>query len=104
MPRFHRSVMGWTGETIMAVQETRQELEAILRKGDFAACREAVKNWPPRDLAALLDDATLEDEVVLFRILPRAVAAETFSYLAPHQQERLLKAMAREEVTAILDR
>ena len=85
------------------VQQTRHELEAILRKGDFAACRDVVKNWPARDLAELLEDASPEDEVVLFRILPRAVAAETFSYLTPDQQERLLKAMAREEVKAILD-
>ncbi|HEX4824735.1 MAG TPA: magnesium transporter [Candidatus Polarisedimenticolaceae bacterium] len=88
----------------MAVQQTKRELEAVLRKGDYAACREAVKNWPPRDIAELLDDASREDEVVLFRILPREVAAETFSYLAPYQQERLLKAMARDDVTAILDR
>src|SRR5205823_1457415 len=30
-------------------------------------------------------------------------AAETFAYLTPSQQERLLKAMAQDEVTAILN-
>src|SRR5580765_3338943 len=87
----------------MTVLHTKPELTAFLRTGDFTALRDAVKNWPPRDLAELLDDGSVEDEVVLFRILPRAVAADTFSYLTPHQQERLLKAMAREDVKAILD-
>jgi magnesium transporter len=88
----------------MTVQHSRPDLTDSLQRGDFAAVREALKNWPASDLAELLDGCSVEDEVVLFRILPRAVAAETFGYLDSSQQERLLKAMAREDVTAILDR
>jgi len=39
---------------------------------------------------------------VLFLLLPRKRAGETFAYLTVGQQERLLKAMAKEEITAIL--
>src|SRR5437763_15994642 len=86
----------------MAVQ-TLPDLQESLRNRDLTKLRESIKNWPPPDLAELLDDVSVEDEVVLFLVLPRKLAAETFAYLTPEQQERLLKAMAQEEVIAILN-
>src|SRR5205807_785760 len=88
---------------MMVVQQTIPDVRDALLKHDLVGLRESLKNWPPPDLAELLDGASVEDEVVLFRILPRKLAAETFAYLTPKQQERLLKAMAQEEVTAILN-
>ena len=57
----------------------------------------------PSDLAALLTDLALEDQVVVFRVLPRKVAAATFEYLSHDAQETLLKAMAQEDVAALLN-
>jgi magnesium transporter len=87
----------------MAIRQSIPDVRASLRRRDLVGLRESLKNWPPPDLAELLDEASVEDEVVLFRILPRKLAAETFAYLTPRQQERLLKAMAKEEVTTILN-
>jgi magnesium transporter len=44
-----------------------------------------------------------ERQAVLFRLLPRELAAKVFSYLEPDRQELLLKAMAHTEVAAILN-
>ncbi len=87
----------------MAIRQSIPDVRDALRRRDLVGLRESLKNWPPPDLAELLDEAPVEDEVVLFRILPRKLAAETFAYLTPRQQERLLKAMAKEEVTTILN-
>jgi magnesium transporter len=87
----------------MAIRQSIPDVRASPRRRDLVGLRESLKNWPPPDLAELLDEASVEDEVVLFRILPRKLAAETFAYLTPRQQERLLKAMAKEEVTTILN-
>jgi len=54
-------------------------------------------------LAAALTDLSIEDQVILFRILPRKDAAAVFSYLSLEQQESLLKAMAREDVAGLLN-
>ncbi len=50
-----------------------------------------------------LGDLGLEDQVVVFRLLPRRTAAATFEYLSLDAQEALLKAMAQEDVAALLN-
>jgi magnesium transporter len=46
---------------------------------------------------------SIEDQVVVFRLLPRKDAAATFEYLSLEEQEALLKAMAQEDVAALLN-
>src|SRR4029078_6552687 len=45
----------------------------------------------------------LEDQVVVFRILPRKNAAAVFEYLSREQQETRLKAMAQEDIASLLN-
>src|SRR5499433_959326 len=73
-----------------------------LQARDLVKLRDALKNWQPPDLADLISELPLEDQGVVFRILPRKLAAETFAYLTPDQQEKLLKAMAQDEVAVLL--
>lgn len=78
-------------------------IEEALHLRDFVKLRDALKNWQPPDVADLINGLPVEDQAVVFRILPRKLAAETFGYLTPDQQEKLLKAMAQDEVTALLN-
>jgi len=78
-------------------------VEEALHARDFIRLRDALKNWQPPDVADLINVLPIEDQPVVFRILPRKLAAETFGYLTPAQQEKLLKAMAHDEVTALLN-
>lgn len=79
------------------------ELVQMLRKRDLSQLRELLKNWSPPDVAHLIEGLTLEDQVVVFRILPRKLAAPVFEYLERETQQHLLKAMAQEEIAAILN-
>ena len=76
------------------------ELAAIVHQRDFVRLRDMVRNRPPRDMAGVLTDLSLEDQVVTFRVLPRKFAAATFEYLSHDAQQALLKAMAQEDVAA----
>ena len=78
-------------------------VDEALHARDFIRLRDALKNWQPPDVADLISVLPVEDQAVVFRILPRKLAAETFGYLTPAQQEKLLKAMAQDEVTALLN-
>jgi magnesium transporter len=80
-----------------------EDLEKMIEARDFNGWHEQVKNWPANDLADLIEPLPTEKEAVLFRLLPRELAAKVFSYLSDKQQEELLKAMAHEEVAAILN-
>src|SRR5262245_23153650 len=79
------------------------KLEESLRLRDFAGLREAVDNLPPSDLANLIGELPGEQQVLVFRILPRKTAAATFAYFPLEKQEELLRSLGQEDVAAILN-
>jgi magnesium transporter len=62
-----------------------------------------LRNRHAGDIAALLTALSIEDQVVVFRIMPRKDAAEVFEYLSQDAKEALLKAMAQEDVAELLN-
>jgi magnesium transporter len=60
-------------------------------------------NWSPFDIAQLIETQAIEDQVIVFRVLPRKLAATVFEYLNIEGQERLLKAMAQDDIAALLN-
>ena len=62
-----------------------------------------VRNRPPSDLAELLADLTLDDQAIVFRLLPRKDAAATFEYLEQDAREALLKTLSKEDVASLLN-
>jgi magnesium transporter len=90
-------------DLVRQVAKPADELAAVVRARDFGRLRDMVRNRAESDLARVLTDLSLEDQVVVFRVLPRKVAAATFEYLSQEDQETLLKAMAQEDVAALLN-
>lgn len=70
------------------------------RLGDLHAL---VAKWPPADIADLFDLLSEDERVIVFRVLPHALAADVFEYLDLGKQQHLLRAMAHEETAAILN-
>ncbi len=83
--------------------DLQDDLERIIRARDFSALRGRLENRAPLDLARLITGLALEDQVTVFRLLPRRLAAGVFEYLNLEAQERLLEAMARGDVAALLN-
>ncbi len=88
---------------IRQVTRPADELAAVVRNRDFSRMRDMVRNRDAADLAAILTDLTLEDQVVVFRLLPRKDAAAVFAYLSLDAQETLLRAMAQEDVASLFN-
>jgi len=88
---------------IRATARPADELAAAARTRDFLRLRDMVRNRDAADLAPVLTELALEDQVIVFRILPRKDAAAVFENLSPEAQETLLKAMAQEDVASILN-
>jgi len=79
------------------------DLARVIRARDFPALHEMLKHWSPPTTASLIEELSVEEQVVAFRLLPRDLAADVFEYLPLEAQERLVKAMATEEVAKILN-
>jgi magnesium transporter len=79
------------------------EIRSIIEARDFGALREVFREWPPADVAEVILDLPENDQVIIFRVLPHALAADVFEYLDFDAQQQLLRAMAHEQVGAILN-
>jgi magnesium transporter len=79
------------------------DLEEIIKSKNWDELREALSELPPVDIAEVLIDLPVEDEGVIFRVLPRKLAALVFSYLPLDRQEELLHCFSNEQVRSILD-
>src|ERR1700761_3987953 len=79
------------------------EIKTLIEARDFGALRELFSEWAPADVAEVMTDMDENDRVILFRVLPHALAADVFEYLDVEQQQELLHAMAHEQVVAILN-
>jgi magnesium transporter len=79
------------------------EIKSLIEARDFNALREIFCDFPPADLAEIIPDLPDDDQVIIFRILPAALAADVFEYLEVEAQENMLRAMAHEQVAGILN-
>ncbi len=81
----------------------KPELEELIRSRAFGALREFIQEQSSPDLGELIAPLRAEDRAVVFRLLPRPLAAQTFEHLPLDAQESLLRALGDEQVAAILD-
>jgi len=79
------------------------EIRSLIEARNFAGLRETFRDWPPADVAELILDFPADDRVIIFRVLPTALAADVFEYLDVEAQQELLRCMAHEQVVALLN-
>lgn len=79
------------------------EIDALIQSRDVATLKEVLSDFLSPDIAELIGDLPERDQAVIFRLLSKNVASETFEYLDVDTQETLLKALGKEEVSTILN-
>src|SRR5213596_3807918 len=79
------------------------EIRSMIEARNFTALREVFRDWPPADVAEVIVDMPEDERVIIFRVLPAALAADVFEYLEVDAQQELLRSMAHEQVVGILN-
>lgn len=79
------------------------DIEEMIANREFIALRKAILLLDPSSVAELMEDLPPQDVGVVFRILPRGLAADIFEYLPLENQEELLRSLGREHVAAVLN-
>ena len=79
------------------------EIRSLIDARNFTALREIFSEFPPADVAEVILDMPEDEQVIIFRVLPAALAADVFEYIGIEEQQNLLRAMAHEQVVAILN-
>ena len=78
-------------------------LEKMLGEKKYAALRDILVVMNPSDIAALFDDFEKQQISLMFRLLPKELAAETFVEMETDAQEDLIRSFSDQELKEVLD-
>lgn len=85
-----------------------EEINALLQMKRFAEVKELVSGENPADMAVVIEELFGEDYdeqkefLILFRLLPKDMAAETFAFMNPDMQRFLIDAFSDNELREML--
>ncbi len=84
-------------------EELLDELASLLEAHKHAAVRAVLVELEPADIALLFEDLSEESIPLLFRLLPKELAAEVFVELESDAQEMLIRGFSNLELKEMLD-
>ena len=75
----------------------------MLAEKKYASLRDILVTMNPIDVAGLFDDLEEKQIPVMFRLLPKEQAAETFVEMEPDAQQLLIQGFSDNELREVLD-
>ena len=78
-------------------------LTALLSEKKYATIRDILSTMNPADIASVFDEMEEERLPLLFRLLPKELAAEAFVEMEPEAQELLIRGFSDSELREVLD-
>ena len=79
------------------------EILELLNEKNYVKIKSIVKDLYPADLASLLETLSPRNITLLFRLLPKELAAETFTFMDSDTQMHLISGFSDKELREILD-
>ncbi len=80
-----------------------QTLVKMLEGKKYATLRDILVTMNPADIAAIFSSLEEEKLPLLFRLLPKELAAETFVEMEPEEQELLIRGFSDNELKEVVD-
>lgn len=81
----------------------KETITELLAEKKFPALRRMLNEMYPADLAILLDDFSVEEMILMFRLLSKDNAAEVFAEMEPDKQKALVTAFSDNELKAVIN-
>lgn len=80
-----------------------EKILELLNEKNYIKIKSIVKDLYPADLASLLETLSPRNITLLFRLLPKELAAETFTFMDSDTQMHLISGFSDKELREILD-
>lgn len=84
-------------------EELIEQISTLYREKKYSQLKSILADINPTDIAVLFDEFPNEQRILLFRLLPKEEAAETFVELDGETQEALIHAFSDTELREIID-
>ncbi|MEE0867474.1 MAG: magnesium transporter [Clostridia bacterium] len=78
-------------------------LAMLIEAKKYSAARDVLETMHPADIAAMLEECSSEIIPLLFRLLPKELAAETFVEMDDDQQQLLIQSFSDSELKEVVD-
>lgn len=78
-------------------------ITTLTQQKKYPALRDILVTMNPSDIAALFDDLEEHTLPLLFRLLPKDIAADTFVEMEPESQELLIRGFSDSELKEVVD-
>ena len=78
-------------------------LQKMMEDKKYTTLRDILATMNPSDIAAIFTAMEYKDIILMFRLLPKELAAETFVEMEPDDQEALIKSFSDNELKEVLD-
>lgn len=75
----------------------------LIRENKLMQARNELKDMNVVDIAQLLDETDQEKMLIIFRILPKDISADVFSYLSYEKQKYIIESITDKEIKNIID-
>ncbi|MBQ1989479.1 MAG: magnesium transporter [Clostridia bacterium] len=79
------------------------EILELIAEKKYTRLRTLLSEINPADIAEIFDEADKKDIPIIFRILPKELAAEVFTYLESDRQQLLIEALSDKELRDVMD-
>ena len=80
-----------------------KQILSLIEERKYTRLRECLEELNPADIALILEEAELKDLPVVFRILPKELAAEVFVEMDRDLQQHLIESFSNTELKDVLD-
>lgn len=81
----------------------KEQILQLLDEKSYRQLREATEDMQPADLAEMLEEMDLRQRLLVFRLMKKDVAAETFAYLDNDARSEMVEAFSDAELTSALE-
>ena len=83
--------------------EQFEQLVTLMEKNQIAALKKRLGGMNATDVAAFLENLDPEKRLLVFRVLPKDLAADVFTELTPATQQKLIDGLTDTELKAVVD-
>ena len=84
----------------VSVEDT---LKVLVENKKYSTVKDILVTMNPSDIAMIFDELSEDQLPIMFRLLPKALAADTFVEMEPDNQELLIKGFSDTELKQVLD-
>ena len=84
-------------------ERTGQEIKQLLDEKQYTRLRQRAAELNDADIAAAMEEMEEKDLLKMFRILPKSMAADVFSYLEVESQQFIITSLSERDAADIID-